>query len=60
MENYEKERMSLSHALQVLHNVRDSLKVLEMSECVEAFDVTFEWINNAVILFNKLGSKQEK
>lgn len=60
MENYEKERMSLVHALQVLHNVRDSLKGLELSECVEAFDVTFEWINNAVLLLNKLGFKQEK
>ena len=60
MGNYEKERMSFVHALQVLHNVRDSLKGLEMSECVEAFDVIFEWIDNVVILLNKLGLKQEK
>ena len=56
-DNQEIDRMDLVHALNILHNVRDSLKGLEMSECVEAFDVIFEWIDNVVILLNKLGEK---
>lgn len=56
-DNQEIDRMDLVHALNILHHVRDSLECLEMSECVEAFNVIFEWIDNVVILLNKLGIK---
>lgn len=51
----EHDRMSLVYALELLHRLRDTLKSLDMIEYVEAFNVVFEWIDNVVILLNKLG-----
>lgn len=51
----EQDRMSLVHALQLLHKLRETLESLDMLEYAEAFNVVFEWIDNVVILLNKLG-----
>lgn len=51
----ETDRMGLVQALDILHKIRDSLECLEMSECVDAFNVVFEWIDNIVILLDKIG-----
>lgn len=55
MDNKETDRMGLVHALGILHKVRDSLKCLGMDECVDAFNTVFEWIDNIVILLDKIG-----
>lgn len=52
----EKDRMGLAQALGVLYNLRD----LSTNEYIlEAFQVVFEWIDNAVILFMKFGSRSD-
>lgn len=52
----EKDRMGLVQALGILHNLRD----LSTDEYIlEAFQVVFEWIDNAVILFMKFGSRSD-
>lgn len=48
----EKDRMGLVQALGILHNLRD----LSTNEYIlEAFQVVFEWIDNAVVLFMEFG-----
>lgn len=56
----ETDRMGLVHALGILHKIRDSLECLEMNECVDAFNVVFEWIDNIVILLDKIGGSHGK
>lgn len=52
----EKDKMGLVQALAILHSLRDGFsQCKEMQEACEAFNVIFEWIDNAVILFEKLG-----
>lgn len=52
----EKDKMGLVQALTILHSLRDGFSgCKEMQEVCEAFNVIFEWIDNAVILFAKLG-----
>lgn len=52
----EKNRMGLVQALTILHSLRDGfLPCKEMKEVCEAFEVIFEWIDNAVLLFAKSG-----
>lgn len=52
----ENDRMGLVQALGILHNLRD----LSTDEYIlEAFQVVFEWIDNAVILFMKFGSRSD-
>lgn len=56
----EKNRMSLVHALIIVHKVRRLEKVLEqigIEQCGEAFDVVFEWIDNTVLLLQKIGDR---
>ncbi len=48
----ERNRMGLVQALTVLHNLRD---ISGDDHIREAFNVVFEWIDNAVILFKKIG-----
>lgn len=55
MDNKKTDRMGLIHALDILHKVRDSMECLGMDECVDAFNVVFEWINIIVILLDKIG-----
>ncbi|MBD5516091.1 MAG: hypothetical protein HDR06_15980 [Lachnospiraceae bacterium] len=57
----EKNRMSLVHALMILHKVRRVEKLMEqigIEQCGEAFDVVFEWIDNVVILLNRIGGNK--
>lgn len=52
----EKNKMGLVQALTILHSLRDGFSSCkEMQEVCEAFETIFEWIDNAVILFAKLG-----
>lgn len=52
----EKNRMGLVQALTILHSLRDGFsQCKEMQEVCEAFGTVFEWIDNAVVLFAKLG-----
>lgn len=59
----EHDKMGLVQALKILHSLRDILR--EDSEFLgrpyfqsvaDALDTIFEWIDNAVLLFNKIGS----
>ena len=57
----EKNRMSLVHALMILHKVRKVEKLMEqigIEQSGEAFDVVFEWIDNVVLLLNKIGGNK--
>lgn len=49
----EKNKMGLVQALTILHTLRDAYESCE--DIREAFNVVFEWIDNAVILFKKFG-----
>ncbi len=52
----EKDKMGLVQALTILHGLRDGFsQCKEMQEVCEAFGTVFEWIDNAVVLFAKLG-----
>lgn len=52
----QKDKMGLVQALTILHSLRDGFSSCkEMQEVCEAFETIFEWIDNAVILFAKLG-----
>lgn len=52
----EKNEMGLVQALTILHSLRDGFSSCkEMDGVSEAFNVVFEWIDNAVILFKKFG-----
>ena len=52
----EKDKMGLVQALTILHSLRDGFsQCKEMQEVCEAFGTVFEWIDNAVVLFAKLG-----
>ncbi len=52
----EKDRMGLVQALTVLHTLRD----ISTDDYIrEAFNVVFEWIDNAVLLFKKFGDRHE-
>lgn len=52
----QKDKMGLVQALTILHSLRDGFSSCkEMDEVNEAFNVVFEWIDNAVILFMKFG-----
>lgn len=53
----EKDKMSLPHALMILNQLRDRVYLEENVE--EAFQVVFEWIDNAIIFFKKKGSSYE-
>lgn len=56
----ERDKMGLVQALTVLHHLRDFLRTEELEpELADALDVIFEWIDNAVLLFYKLGSHSE-
>lgn len=52
----EKDRMGLVQALIVLHTLRD---MVADDHIREAFNVVFEWIDNAVLLFKKFGDRHE-
>ena len=52
----EKDRMGLVQALTVLHTLRD---ISTDDHIREAFNVVFEWIDNAVLLFKKFGDRHE-
>lgn len=48
----ERDKMGLVQALTILHRLRDA----SVDEGIrEAFNVVFEWVDNAVILFSKIG-----
>lgn len=49
----ERNRMGLVQALTILHSLRDGLSSCD--DVVEAFNVVFEWIDNAIIFFKKFG-----
>lgn len=49
----EKNKMGLVQALTILHSLRDAYGSCE--DIREAFNVVFEWIDNAVIFFKKFG-----
>lgn len=56
----QRDKMGLVHALTILHHFRDIQRSLGMeSELAYALDVIFEWIDNAVLLFYKFGSRSE-
>lgn len=52
----EKDRMGLVQALTVLHTLCD---ISSDDYIREAFNVVFEWIDNAVLLFKKFGDRHE-
>ncbi|MBD5524022.1 MAG: hypothetical protein HDR04_06315 [Lachnospiraceae bacterium] len=57
----EKNRMSLVHALMILYKVQKAEKLMEqigIEQCGEAFDVVFEWIDNVVLLLNRIGGNK--
>lgn len=49
----ERDKMGLVQALTILHRLRDTYESCE--DIRDAFNVVFEWIDNAVILFAKFG-----
>ncbi len=49
----EKDRMSLPHALMILHQLHGRVFLGENVE--EAFQALYEWIGNIMILLHKLG-----
>ena len=49
----QKDKMGLVQALTILHSLRDAYESCE--DIREAFNVVFEWVDNAVILFKKFG-----
>lgn len=54
----QRDKMGLVQALTILHHFRDFQRSVGLeSELADALDVIFEWIDNAVLLFHKLGSR---
>lgn len=56
----ERNRMGLVQALMVLHKVRRMEKLMGqvgIEDCGEAFDVVFAWIDDMVLLLEKIGGK---
>lgn len=53
----EKDRMSLAHALIILHGLLDRMYFGQNVE--EAFQVVFEWIDNMIIFLKKSGGSDE-
>lgn len=51
----EKDKMGLVRALTILHSLRDGFSSCD--EIREAFNVVFEWIDNAIIIFKKFGDR---
>lgn len=59
--NSKKDRMGLVQALQVLHTFRDIIiQDNPDSELAAALEVIFEWIDNMVILLNKIGGRNDE
>ena len=52
----EKNSMGLVHALDILHKLRDLFETLEgFEDVVEAFNKVFGWVDEMVLLLNKIG-----
>lgn len=53
----ETNKMGLVQVLTILHHFRDLQESYGLkSDVVDALNVIFEWIDNAVLLFHRLGS----
>lgn len=44
-------------ALDVLHKIRDIMEQFGLTEYVDAFNIVFDWIDKAVVLFYKIGNR---
>lgn len=54
----ETNKMGLVQALTILHHFRDLQESYDLkSDVVDALNVIFEWIDNAVLLLHRLGSR---
>ncbi|MDE7132970.1 MAG: hypothetical protein K2O65_14480 [Lachnospiraceae bacterium] len=54
----EKDRPGFVQSLGKLHELRDILEKLGLNDYVIAFNRVFEWINDIVILLDKLGGNR--